>query len=222
MLTNVLFYLSVYKDSLLALDTVKTLKSLYKYPIFVRGDGLFHNQLFLEPDIDYMTDSRRKIKDSGGLQTHRYLSLSLNYNFDYLVKIDPDTFPQKYFNFNQFSCTHINCNVDLRQNMIQGGLIGFPREIIKKILNSEILLQDKFKTDNYNYFCVGSNSYTPCQDLILSESVKELGIPIKSYSGFQIFGSYVNLFENKTAYFLHPVKSFQYRNLYRKENNIKI
>lgn len=219
---DILFYLSVYKDSMLALDTIKTLKNLYNYKIFVRSDGLFHKEISQEPYINYMTDSRRKTKGSGGIQTHRYLSLSLNYDFEYLVKLDPDTFPQKIFNFDNFSSCSINCNKSLRNNIIQGGIIGFPREVIKKIVNSNILLKEKFKTDAYNYFCVGNDSHVACQDLILSECIKELEIPIKTHQGFEVFGKYVNLFENKDAYFLHPVKSFRYRNQYRKEKGIII
>ena len=216
-----IFYLSDYKEGDLTLDTVKSLKSLYNPFIFVRSDGVYNDKIAQISNIKYMTDARRKTYNSGGLLTHRYLTLCLSLNPDLIIKIDPDTFPQKTLNIKNLPNDKITCNKTYK-NIIKGGFIGYPKKIAEKIINSELLLDSKFKNEKYNYLCRSINENISSQDLILSEVIQTLGIPTEQSNEIKIEGKYVNLTHFHSVSFLHPVRSLEYRKKFRKAHNIEL
>ncbi len=176
-----IFFLNTYKHDIhKAKITVKRIKELYpKHRILVRYDGI----------IDYIEgcyqvyDSRIYHENNGGLITHTYLKYCLKLcNFNYLVKIDPDTWFNDYYDFRQLDKRRLHCNST--KTYTYGGLIIYSYQVAKKIYNSKLLLDNKYTEDYYNYGNKKLKEKMSCQDLIIRDVCHRLNINIKSVSDF--------------------------------------
>jgi len=174
-----IFYLSVYQDVELARDTVARINHFYpKQRILVRHDG---TDGYIKNCTNIYTP-RLKTKNNGGLVTQTYLQLALQFNFDYLIKLDPDTFVNGNFDVKSLSKIALHCNHT--KDYIMGGLVIYPYNIAKQIHTSKLLLQNTYKNDKYNYNNRKVKQRISCQDLILKNVIDTLNIPLHSIDAF--------------------------------------
>jgi hypothetical protein len=169
----------VYKDVELARATVERINRFYpKQRILVRYDGTYD---YINNCTNIYTP-RLKTKNNGGLVTQTYLSLALQFKFDYLVKLDPDTYVDGTFDIKSLSQNCIHCNH--AKDYIMGGLVIYPYKIAKQIHSSKLLLHSTYKNAKYNYNNRKIKEKISCQDLILKNVIDTLNIPLHSVDAF--------------------------------------
>lgn len=130
--------------------------------------------------VDYVFNNYRlKAKNQGGLITQNYLvRFALSpCNCDYLIKIDPDTIPQKYLD--AFPKT-IGCNYNSEKRHIYGGCVVWSRSTAKTVVTSGYLLNPKYCNSKYNYYNHRLKEKVACQDLIIYDVLERLKIPIEA------------------------------------------
>lgn len=129
--------------------------------------------------------------------THSYLKVCLNsFNSNYIIKLDPDTWVNKFFDFSNLSKDYIHCLVNHKRRYTYGGLIIYPNKIAKKIYNSSLLKDEKYSHEKFTYKNKKHNKVISCQDKILYDVCEQLNIKINDVS---------NYFDIR----LHPIKDFQ-------------
>lgn len=107
-------------------------------PIFVISDGiqnLDYPKVCAEHGAEYILGERLKVLDSGGAWWHRLFRKAASYPFDYFFKIDPDTRIHRRFKF--FPEWELFGSKDSVN--IQGGIQGFRRSAVDKIIRSRLL-----------------------------------------------------------------------------------
>ena len=164
-------------------DLVRKLKSLNYKNIVCYFDGLHSSKLGIwlhQNKVDYYFNTYRlKARNQGGLITQNYLvrfALSLC-NCDYLIKIDPDTIPQKYLD--AFPAT-VGCNYNSEKRHIYGGCVVWSRSTAKTVVSSGYLLDPKYCNSKYNYYNHRLKEKVACQDLIIYDVLERLEIPIEA------------------------------------------
>jgi hypothetical protein len=106
--------------------------------IFVISDGIQNAKY---PKIctlfgaEYIQGERLKVLDKGGGWWNRHFKKAAAFQFDYFFKIDPDTRIHRKFNFFP-SYDFFGCK---EWTNIQGGIQGFRRSAVDKILGSGLL-----------------------------------------------------------------------------------
>ena len=173
-------HFNIYKESLL--DIVKLVSSLHNqgyYNIQTRFDGTFSNDIYdylISQNVKVINNNRRLKKAyMGGLDTECYL---YNCNNKYLIKVDPDTVVTGLLP--DIPDNSIGCNYNQEKYHIYGGCILFTKQAINNILESKLLLSDKYKQEFYNYRNHKLKEDLSCQDLILYDVITTLNINMKS------------------------------------------
>jgi len=96
-------------------------------------------------NAEYINSEQYKLPQKGFLWWDRFFKLGLNSNCEFIVKIDPDTFfikPLEYLIPNLDYFGTIFDHDGRSPHSVQGGIQGFSRNYIKRILNSGLVLSN--------------------------------------------------------------------------------
>jgi len=134
-----LFFLNIYQDENKVISTVNRIKTLYpNSEIVLRYDGTKPCHFSGMANIYF---GKRLKKDFGGLITHESLTIisdDFNY-YDFCIEIDPDTLVNKKIQRLALP-NHLGANY--QNTHIYGGAIFWHLNVIKKILDSNLLLDN--------------------------------------------------------------------------------
>lgn len=223
-MNNFVIFLSLYKeDTRLIKECISSIKKFYpNVKIFCITDGIDRDDV---KDLFhfYIKGERIKLMRYGGLWTLRFLNYFYNnYQEQYLLKIDADTlfvnsFKKEFPSEGLFgNIENVKSKNDLCWKYLQGGCIGFERQSIKEIINSNLLLDNKYKKLEYayrRYLGIHRRNYEKetqeilsVEDRILFEICDRLDITVTQRNDFQCFAyfdrNYIKINENTTV--IHP------------------
>jgi len=184
-----MIFLGVYRDWAKAIHTINRLLEHTNEQILIRSDGDYDNKLasqLLQRNRVLLVRGKRRLKvvGSGGLYTHNWLSLFLQFSRDsYLIKIDPDTgvnhapnLPSDNFDV---ACNYVDGS--LRGGAIAGGKwlrhIAFARRAVQKIVGLQVLFDHKYKPLRWCYRW-RKTQWIPCEDAILYDVIQRLGLKL--------------------------------------------
>lgn len=107
-------------------------------PIFVISDGMQnpdYPRVCAEYGAEYVLGERLKILDKGGAWWYRHFKKAASYPFDFFFKIDPDTrIHRKFRSIPEWELFGSKASTN-----IQGGIQGFRRSAVDKIIRSRLL-----------------------------------------------------------------------------------
>lgn len=196
-----IFLLQTYKHDIdKARVTVERIKHFYpKHKILVVYDGIKDNI----PNCYQIYRERLYHQNNGGKPTQHCLGQSLKASkFNYLIKLEPDTWINNYYDLSKLNPDFLHCNYD--NNHIYGGLVIYPYNIAKKIYESGLLLNNCYKEHFYNYGNKKLNQKISCQDLIIFDVCKRLNIrlkPVKYFADIRL--NKIERLNNKNISFYH-------------------
>ncbi len=200
-----LILINIYKEPKdLIVDCIQSIKRIYpQVKIVGVYDGVIRPELNELFDYNFEEKNSKLYKNKGGgYWTHRYLKIYLRLRIaEPLIKIDPDTkflrpIHQTFPTDGIFGTTwKLFGNIDL----IHGGCIGYTNSAAKLLVQSNILLEDNYKTERFTYprFTNYRKSYDSddvetdlltCQDKILFSSALRLKIPLHHFDEFSSWG----------------------------------
>jgi hypothetical protein len=157
------FYVSIYKDEIYAVRLAHQLNRYYPgVEVIVISDGPYDKRSLavakeFNIQLKVIEGERLKAKQTGGCEfTQRNFEVLLREsNSQIFIKLDPDS----YINYScgipdvdWFGHVHFASISYLRYNFnfIAGGAMGFSRNVVEKIVNSQLLLNEKY--DNQGGF----------------------------------------------------------------------
>lgn len=178
-----MIFLGVYDEWELATSLIPRLIKLTNECILVRTDGTwsdkfssFYSSFIVEHPHRILTirgKERLKVKGKGGALCHQVLNSFFFTNLQpYLIKIDPDTginhaptVPTEFDVASNYSS----------QGYLLGGAIAFSRSAIQAIVESSLLLDEKYKSLRWCYRW-RDREWIPCEDAILYDVIQRLGL----------------------------------------------
>lgn len=175
---EVKIYISIYQEPLtLIQDTISRLLFIGYDNIQARLDGVFRidvvNYLSKNGVDVYVTKNLKQIVGKGA-NTNWYLTNFVkDSSVDYLIKIDPDTLPIRKLNYLP-QVNMLGTNISTKRITIFGGCIVFSKFVATKIVQSELLLEDKFL--DYTYYSKKLQKNVASQDMIIYEICNCLNI----------------------------------------------
>lgn len=150
---------------------------------------------------------RLKTLENGGAWTHRYLSQSLVYNYDWLLQIEPESFCNSSFELPLTAGVYSNLLQNNDRFFLNGGAILFHRSSILTILDSGYLLDSRYTTSRWSYSgnkTYFHNSRIACQDAILYDTIARLGIFLKNFPAFSCYPHFFKHLVDPLAPVVHP------------------
>jgi hypothetical protein len=158
----------------------------------------------LGADMNVMIEDnpRLKVMEHGGGWTQRWLTTALNVGGDPIIKIDPDiqvtraaaSFPTAdvFGSILTYMDGSTQCH---------GGTFGVSRKAAQQIVDSKLLLDEKYKTPEYTYKWNGETvSY---QDKIFADVCKRLGIKMERWH--EVWMQHTQSpYDPKQHAFIHP------------------
>jgi len=175
-----MIFLGVYRDWAKAIHTVNRLLEHTNEQILIRSDGDYDNKLasqLLQRNRVLVVRGKKRLKvvGSGGLYTHHWLSLFLQFSRDsYLIKIDPDTGVNHAPSLPSVSFD-VACNYF--DDALRGGAIAFTRRAVQKIFGLQVLFDHKYKPLRWCYRW-RKTQWIPCEDAILYDVIQRLGLKL--------------------------------------------
>jgi len=192
-----LFYMGVYKDQFLAKLNIDALQKFYSdSPILCITDGTTDDtfsQFCAERGVRYIEGERLKLPQFAGQWTGRFLQLFLQTDAPLVIKVDPDT----HINWavEQFPTASVFAGFRYYpsgKRILNGPAIGFTREAAQAILDSGILLDEKYTTYWYTYPRFREplkrpweeekfDEFVSLQDEITTDVVERLSLPVAEW-----------------------------------------
>jgi len=165
------------------------------------------NKYYNENNLLIISDKKERLKtlENGGAWTNRYLKKSLeNFpNLNYLVLLDPETRFNGYKNFNYNYLNNPKVWSTFINNHLCGGCIVFNRPSIEYILQSRFLLNKKYTSRKFSYYWRSGKEILSCQDLILTDCLSNLNIPIEEDKDFSCYPKHLSKKTDKTRLIWH-------------------
>lgn len=206
-----MIFLGVYDDWIKATFTVKQLLAKTEEKIVVRFDGQknpLSSEFPCEKRVFLVWGSERlKQRGYGGRNAHNYLNLYLSFSKDdTLIKIDPDTgvnrapiLPDSF---------DVASNVlDLGEDKyLQGGAMAFSSYAAHRIIDSKILLDDKYKGLDWCYRWQ-RKEWIPCEDKILYDVIQRLKLNLVDWNDVYAtrYDSFNPPYPMESYSFYHPL-----------------
>lgn len=195
---NVCFWFGVYQEYNLAKRLITSLRSFYpKQQIICIADGSYNLNYATfcnRFEVIYLTEDRIKLQHYGGAWVERMFQSFLDRSSaEIMLRLEPDSFIN--YGFTTIPKTDVLGNIlntfDGRQ-YIHGGCIAFSRNAIKKILNSKLLKENKYKTElqfayqryKFPYLLCGEKNneeWIIAEDLIWSDVIWQLGLNVTEW-----------------------------------------
>ncbi len=147
------FFINVYRDVDLLYNCLFQLRKHYpKCPLILRSDGDNNpaiKELSEKYNATFFYRERLIELKFGGAIVHEMLELFLrNSNSRFLFKMDPDTLVHRKFNsLPGNSCIFGMVQEEAGLKSIQGGCIGFTRDIAQDLMQSQYFLDPNFATN---------------------------------------------------------------------------
>lgn len=197
------FFALVFQNHDATAECLRDLRSHYPASrVILRSDGDPDPRLPIlarRNEVDFRAESRLFTIENGGAVIERMLVLFLEKPTRYLFKIDPDTVIHRRFQYlpvrNGLFGT---LQLEHESPSIQGGCLGFSRDAVEQILQSQMLRDRRLKEpakfiDDSPYFFRMAHRAQRCGlasfDWIVPWVASELGIPIYPFdevnSGWQ-------------------------------------
>lgn len=174
-----MIFLGIYDEWRLAINTLNRVLTLTNERVMARADGTYDPVIFpflsnYHRVLFVRGRERLKVRGNGGLACHTWLKLFLQFSQDsYLIKIDPDsvinrapTVPTGY---------DVASNYSAVKHHLLGGAIAFSRIAVKLIVDSQLLLDQKYQGRNWCYRW-RNQEWIPCEDAILYDVIQRLGL----------------------------------------------
>lgn len=185
------FAMTTYQDGELAKKSIRALREFYpKSPVVLCSDE----------------DERLKLPELCGAWTERWMKGCMKTDADIIVKLDPDTraynrvseWPESDV-FGVWAPIGVYAALGA-PHTIYGAAIGFQRHGVKRILDSGLLRDSKYKKFAWEGVSI--------QDPIVTDIVKTLGLSVSPWSGLHIRTKWDGLgeFDKKKVAFAHPVR----------------
>lgn len=156
---------------------------------------------------------RAKAKGQKGLWTQRYLEIFLeNSDAKYLLRVDPDTCVWRPFSLPEKDCIFGNIEKKkYKYHYVRGGCIGFTRQVARKIVESRLLLDDRYSVYNYQRYKYfrweheeESDEEIALQDWIVADVRHRLKIELVEWNEFFILGNQNKVPEVGSFAVTHP------------------
>lgn len=134
-----------------------------------------------------------KLQSSGGAFAQRFFETYLNYSSAlHLVRVEPDTYLNKTFELPNTDVAGNVLQITQRRKLIQGGCVSFKRKIVKQIVASQLLNNNKYKIDplfgykryKFPYLNKGEQEFDirlTAEDAVFSDIIWQLGIPVAEW-----------------------------------------
>jgi hypothetical protein len=130
---------------------------------------------------------RLKLPKFAGRWTERYFKSFLETDETLLVKIDPDTVVNRRADFPDAPLF----GTRRWQNMLSGAAVGYSRQTVQQIIDSKMLLDEKYTSHWYQYQRFQAphlrpgetpeNTWVSLQDDIITDIASRLNIPITDW-----------------------------------------
>lgn len=200
------FVVNYYHDTELALRLAQGLRYFYpETPILFIGDGVPS-----DPKLDkyVLTYEGVRLKHIPcGAWTERYLMAALAFSkSEYIIKLDPDTCIWRPFVVPKADWFGTVSN---DRQFIRGGACGFSRRAAEWLVRSGLLHRpSEHVYDRYGRFRwpheEPSNELLSCQDRIVGDAMRQLGIPPFAWSEVNILGNDMQVPEPDSFALTHP------------------
>lgn len=208
MINNPAFVVNTYESYDELEECLSSFREVYKdnkIVIIVDGDEVNYNKLVEEYKTDILRGRRWKIKYYGGMWTERYLEYMITKykENDWYIKIDPDTVVNRKIEAGVPDNYQIFSTVPERPRNVglYGGVIGYSREVAKKIVESKMLLNPIYTRCAYTITWRGEK--VSFQDLILTKVLSALKIEV--YNHPEVASNWKIPPENSSEYAIyHP------------------
>ncbi len=157
-------------------------KSHHNQPVLIINDGspIDYSHICKKYDVNYYKCEQLKTLDHGAKWWNRFFVKSLSFanpETQFIFKFDPDTmFHRKFSNYPDYDVSGT-----IQGGSIQGGFQCFKVSAVKKIIESEICLDDRFKAVGYwapndfvrKYFLSQNKA---CMNWMLTKIIKKLSL----------------------------------------------
>ena len=164
------FYLTVYRDEIWAYRMVKQINQLYPdAPVLVTTDGPANLSAFEELNVTLLPyEIRLKVFGNGGHYSQRNMIAALNmaesYKLHIVFKVDPDSYLWRIFNYypdaQWFGNVYTRTFSKLGElTFCAGGCFGMRTPVLKSLVDSELLLDEKLYTEEIAYPRYSSKVY---------------------------------------------------------------
>lgn len=182
------FVLNTHGDDALALKRVIALREHFpKAKVLIIADGLPLTDRFVVECLTHRAQviantERLKVPEKGGAWTERWIRLGMSLGTETIVKLDPDT---GVFGTAEFPDAPVFGFLMYAPERPHGSLVGLSRPTAKAILRSGYLTDPVYVTEKekYLYRRPGDTEWRSCQDLILGDVLRRLGIPTTPWNG---------------------------------------
>lgn len=145
---------------------------------------------------------RIKVMEHGGEWTQRWLERALHINSDVIIKVDPDIKVTRAAA--SFPTADVFGSILTRldgSTQCHGGTFGVSRVAAQKIVDSKLLLDEKYKTPTYTYVWKGETvSY---QDKIFADVCARLGIKMERWNEVWM-RHHQSPYDDSQHAFIHP------------------
>ena len=201
---TICFVMTVHQETGQALNRLRVLKRVYpEASVVLVGDGPVAP--FLKPAamaLGARFKEGEEIKQDlskRGLWTERWLRAGLESGADLIMKIDPDTgiFARAEFPEAQLFGEKIGDPVG-----VHGGCLGIRKETAQRIVDSGLLLDEKYSAAEYSYRH-RSGVTMSLQDRIFADVLGRLSIVPEAWTGYLRLAG--KLTTTKGLFFAHPV-----------------
>ncbi len=166
--------------------------------VLVISDGIKLED-WCKKDTLWFECSRAKAEGQKGLWTQRYLEMFLQHtSAETLLRVDPDTCIWKHFALpdGEYDLFGTISPTRYKYPYVRGGCIGFTRDSAEKIVESNLLLDDRYKNYNYQRYKhwrweheVESDEQFAFQDWIVGDICHKLNLTLKDWEDVCILGN---------------------------------
>lgn len=213
---QVLFQICVYKDQELARARISELRSFYgATPIQSISDGVrddAYAKFCLDHSVRYHIGDRLKLTKFAGSWTVRRLRLFLQTDADVCVKLDPDT--KVCAKVERWpSADLFGHKQDPPAAILHGGCLGITREAAQKILDSRLLLAQRYTDLRFGYRRFHDEKkpeeerevvWVSCEDRILQDLSARLSLTLADFPEAYCVSGSVPRYPPAGKAFLHP------------------
>ena len=198
---DITFYLCTYYDDNLLRLCLSHLREHYSSRVIVVSDGdsrLKIPEICKKYSVEFYMGKWLYGLKHGGQRHHRMLDLFFKDPSSHLIKIDTDTKVLRRFkSLPSHFCNFGSVEYRFREKFVQGGCIGYPYDVAKKLYQDKVFLGD-FKTEDWNLNAMSQIAGGKIsEDQVNGYCVRQIDCPFYDHPEIKCFGTQESRLEPK-------------------------